>query len=278
MRKDSFWTLALVAVFVIFPVWLISTQPVDAAVGSWPRLALLVLSLLIGVPGFILLAIAVAQGMILTGRRRRTIQEVERQTTLTAVGMGSVAVTCTLALAADVPAAAGFYGALALAYALWCMPMSVRRVYYRLVIVVRATPEEAFALVSNPRNWSRYLPQIGVEEPIDEPLHLGSVVRTTWLEKHTAYTEDEQVIDFETGRRFGTASVHRRPSDGIYELTPVGGGTEIAWSYRSALTYPQAVLGGALRRRALVAHMVQRRKASLQVIKGLLEEQVPVPV
>ncbi len=277
MKKDSLWTFALLAVFVIFPVWLISTEPVDAAVGSWPRIALLVLSFVIGVPGFILLAMAVAQGVIQTGRRKR-LQEVERQTTMTAVGMGSLAVTCTLALAAYLPAAAGFYGALALAYALWCVPMSVRRVYYRLVIVVRATPEEAFGLVSNPRNWNRYFPQIGVEEPIDEPLHLGSVVHTTWLEKHTVYTDDEQVIDFEPGLRFGTASVIRRPSDGTYEMTPVVGGTEIAWTYWSALTYPQAVLGGALRRRALVARMVQRREASLQAIKRLLEEQVRVPV
>ena len=277
MRKDSLWTLVLLGVFVIFPVWLISTEPVDAAVGSLPRLVLLVLSFLIGFPGFVLLVIVVALGIIPTGRRKR-VQDVERQTTLTAVGMGSVAVMSTLALAAYFPAVAGLYGALALAYALWCVPMSVRRVYYRLAIVVQATPEEAFALVSNPRNWNRYLPQIGVEEPIDEPLHLGSVVHTTWSEKRTAYSEDEQVIDFEPGVRFGTASVHRRPSDGIYEMTPVAGGTEIAWTYWSALTYAQAVLGGALRRRALVARMIERRAASLQAIKRLLEEHVPVPV
>lgn len=277
MKRDSLWSAALFGVFLILPVFLISTNPFDAAVGSWLDIGLLSVAELVGIVGFSLLVVALAMSLSQAGRRRR-ITQLERENDLTALAMGLLVIFVTLALSVYHPAVAGFYGALALAYALWCLPYSARRIDYRLAVVANCSPEDAFALVSDPRNWNRYLPQLGVQETFDEPLHIGSIVHETWKEGRTVYTEDEVVIAYEPGHRFGTASVGRRPIDGVYEMTPVEGGTEIAWTYSSAFTYAQAVLGGVLRRRGFIARMIERRQKSLDAIKGLLEEPVPAAV
>lgn len=276
MKRDILWSAGLLVIFIVFPMWLVSTEPSDAPLRSWWAFALATLGVVVFVAGAILMVIVLA--MSLPRGLLRSVAQIERRQTLTAVVFSSLVITLALVMSTTYAAIAGLYAALGLAYGLWCLPMSARRLQLRLEVLVRCSPEAAFALVSDPRNWHSYFSQIEVEEPLDQPVRLGSTVSYIWREGTLAYRDDEVVIAFEPGRRFGTASKHRRPTDAVYEMSAIDDGTEIAFTHLSVMTYGQALLGGLLRRGAIVRRATERRWAAMTEIKRLLETRVPVSV
>lgn len=277
MRRDL-WTWVLVGVFIVAPIVnILYIEPAERIGERWTAITFLAASLLAGVVAAVLLGIALASSLF--GRRTlRRLQDLERQQNLTALGAGFLVAMLALAQAPANPVVAGIYTTVALAYALMCVPTSSRRLEYRLSRVVRCSPGAAFDLVSDPRNWHRYFPQMEVEPPLQLPLRVGSIVHAVWAQPRLAFSEDEEVIAFEPGRRFGTASAHGRPNAGVYEFTPVTEGTNVAWTYWSVLSYANAVLGGALRRGALVERMIERRSQSFERIAQILEAPSPAPV
>ncbi|HET7421405.1 MAG TPA: SRPBCC family protein [Candidatus Dormibacteraeota bacterium] len=254
-----------------------STEPADVPMQGLPQFALVAAAALVLVPGAIFIVIAIARGSFPVGRIRR-IQDVEWTQTCTAIGYGCLVAGLTLAMATTFPAVAGFYAAVVLAWALWNVPPTARRIQYRLRIVARSTPEAAFALVSDPRNWHSYLPALDVFGQLDLPLHIGSVVLTTFRQGRSVISEEEQVVAYDPGRRFGTASRHRRPTDGVYEMARIDEGTEIVWTYWTVLPYSFAVLALPFSRGATRERIIRRRQESLEAIKRLLEAPTPVSV
>lgn len=277
MRREMLWRAAPPLLFVGLPVYVLSIQRAEPPNQGWLEAVVVILAGAFLVPAFIFIALSVAKGFFALGAPRQ-IRDVDRSQRYTALGYGCLVASLTLVMATTYPAVAGFYGAAALAWALWCVPQPTRRLEYRLQISVRCSPQAAFELVSSPRNWHRYLPELDVLEPVDTPVRAGSLVHTVVRQGWFVISGDEQVIEYEPGRRFGTADTSQQPAVGIYEFSPAEGGTEIVWTYWSVMPYSVAVLGGALRRRALIAQFNKRRLRALQAMKALLEAPAPLPV
>ena len=164
------------------------------------------------------------------------------------------------------------------AYVLVWVPRTMRWVQYRSSVQARSTPLAAFELVSDPRNWHLYFPQLEVIEPLDKPLHMGSVIHDRVARDGYVIDADEVVVAFDPGRQFGTAIRKPRRSQGIYEFKEVDGGTEIEYTSWTVLTMAQAVLGVGLRRRSLTSKMIATRAPAMQRIKALLEAPGPATV
>jgi hypothetical protein len=184
-----------------------------------------------------------------------------------------------LVIAIDWRVGAAFLGP-ALAWALFWTPRSNRKVVMRAAIEVRCTPAAAFDLVSDPNNWHLYLPNIELAQPIQPPLHVGSLIHVRMRRHGVVSLEgEEEVVALEPGRRFGTAVRDTPdPSTGIYEFEEVAGRTKIEYTYRSAVSLPAAILGGSLRRKDMVERMYDRRAQMMDRIKLLMEEADPTSV
>lgn len=267
--KDDLPTYALLLVFVVIPVALISSEPVNMAVGSPLKIALLAVGILIGIPAFVFLAMAIVMYMLRI-RKQPEVRELMREQMFTAVGMGFLTATATITLALYYPAAAVIYVLLSVAYVWASVPESRRHLGYLSSVVVQSTPEAAFALVSDPRNWHRFHPEVEAEA-VDMPLHVGSLVWERVTVGRTVVSGQEEVTFFEPGRRFGTALLGGPGTSDDYEFTPVAGGTQIVYSFRGELTIPQAVLGGVFRRASQLKLMLARRELAMQRIQQILE-------
>ena len=276
-RKGEVLTLAVLLAFVA-PVVLIVFGPIYVApFGRALYIALLLGGVLTGAPGLVLFSVAWIM-RLRRGRKPARIERLLQEQSLNAIAAGLFAATMTFALATSFTPLATIYGAAALAYVLLSVPSSTRRQSYRSAVVARCTLEDAFALVSNPRNWPRYFPQLEVDEPVDAPPHVGSMVHVRVREGRQVVEADERVTELEAGRRFATAVVTPHANEGLYEFTPVAGGTEIAYSFHGEMTVAQAVLGGAVNRNGLLKRMISQREEGMQRIKQLLEAPEPVTV
>lgn len=162
-----------------------------------------------------------------------------------------------------------------LAWILFSIAPSRRRVGMQNRIEVACSPEDAFWFVSDPRNWSRYAPELEVVGPVDVPTHLGSVIHCKVHHADAVLDADETVTDFEPGRRFGTA-ILKSPHDsaGGYEFVPTSHGVAITYTFSGALSPLQAAVGGWLMRGRLVRRMQQRRGVAMAEVKRLLERVV----
>ncbi len=276
-RKGEVLTLAVLLAFVA-PVVLIVFGPIYVApFGRALYIAFLLGGVLTGAPGLVLFGVAWVM-RLRRGRKPARIEQLLLEQRLNAIAAGLFVATMTFALATNFTPLATIYGAAALAYVLLSAPSSTRRQSYRSAVVVRCTPEDAFALVSNPRNWPRYFPQLEVAEPVDAPPHVGSVIHLRVREGRQVVEADERVTELEAGRRFATAVVTPHANEGLYEFTPVADGTEIAYSFHGEMTVAQAVLGGAVNRNGLLKRMIAQREEGMQHIKQLLEAPEPVTV
>jgi hypothetical protein len=161
---------------------------------------------------------------------------------------------------------------LAAAWALTWLPTRVRRVDLVSAIEVRCSPQAAFDLVSDPRNWSSYFPQLTADTG-DDPVREGSVINVQLMreDKRVLHAE-ERVVDYEPGRRFATAIAEvATPATGSYDFEPVAGGTRIVYTYRSLIPLAMALLGGRIRVRT---KMAMRRGRGMARIKQILEGPV----
>jgi len=159
-----------------------------------------------------------------------------------------------------------------------CAPRS-RRVEMRASIDVRCDVQAAFELVSNPRNWRLYAPELEVLEPVETPVRAGTLVRARLHYSGRVMEADEIVTVFEPPRRFGTAiPASPHVTTGGYEIVPSGGGTSITYTFRGSLTPLQSFFGGWLLRGRLDRRMKERREIALAEIKRLLEAEPAAPV
>jgi hypothetical protein len=151
---------------------------------------------------------------------------------------------------------------------------SMRRVEMRSAVEVACSPAAAFDLVSDPRNWGRYFPELEVVGPVEHPVHPGTVIRTKVHLGASALNAEEIVTIYEPARRFGTEiPVPPHASSGTYDFAPSVSGTAIAYTFRGSLSPIQSALGGWLLRGRLVEKMARRRGVAMREIKRLLEER-----
>jgi hypothetical protein len=154
-----------------------------------------------------------------------------------------------------------------------------RRVEMSSSIEVACSPQAAFGLVSDPRNWPKYIPQLEVFGPVDVPVRVGSVIHVKVHSGEAILDADEIVTEFEPGRRFATA-IPRSPhaSSGGFEFVFSSALTAITYTFRGTLSPLQSALGGWVARRGLVEKMARRRGVAMVEIKRLLEAQEPASV
>ena len=167
---------------------------------------------------------------------------------------------------------------LLVAWVLVWLPPWMRRVVMSSSIQVASSREAAFDFLSNPNNWSRYLPDIELVEPVELPLHPGSVIRLRLRRGGSVLDGDETVREFERGRRFATRLLPPLVGSGTYDFSSFEGGTTITYTYRSTLGLSDAVLGVGLRRGRAISRMAARRGTAMKEVKRLLEDKDPVSV
>jgi hypothetical protein len=164
--------------------------------------------------------------------------------------------------------------AIVLAWILVSITPSMRRLEMQSAVEVVCSPAAAFDLVSDPRNWRRYIPELEVVGPVEHPVHPGTVIRTRIHRGDTALNAEEIVTIYEPARRFGTEiPLPAHASSGTYDFAPSVSGTAIAYTFRGSLSPIQSALGGWLLRGRLVKKMARRRGTAMKEIKRLLEER-----
>jgi hypothetical protein len=266
------WVLgwAPVVVFLLIPTALLVLGPIYVApMGRTLYIVLLGATLVVTLPGLVLFLIVVVMQVKRWGKEV-AIDALGREQRLTVICFAFVVPALALALATNITPLAPFYVSLVVAYIAWSVPSSARRIAYSSAIVVRSSPKDTFDFVSNPHKWGRYYIGYEVDEPIDEPLKVGSTIR---LKVHLAghvISGAERITRLEPYHRFASYAVGHE-EDGGFEFTPVAGGTEVTYTYQSLITVSQALLGGSLRRGIAVREMVKRREASMRLLKDLLE-------
>jgi hypothetical protein len=156
---------------------------------------------------------------------------------------------------------------------------SRRRVEMRSAVDVACSPSAAFELVSDPRNWQRYIPELEVVGAVETPVRPGSVIHARVYNGGDVRDAEEVVTVYEPGRRFATAiPASPHVSSGTYDFAPNEAGTAVTYTFRGRLSPVQSALGGWLFRGRLVERMAQRRGVAMLEIKRLLEGQAASPV
>lgn len=272
--KRQFWPVALMLVFVLVPLQLATMQPRTVYINDdASRILAIVVLIVVLISGVSTLAlIGLTFGTRARGANRPIhIRDLRLTVRLTAWGAGTALPVVAILLALANPLYAVIYAALVGFYLLYVVPTSRRRIGYRSTVTVRSTPEAAFALISDPHNWPRYLPDLEVVEPIDTPLHVGSVVSERVTSGGQVVDGQDTVTLLEPNRKLGMKGLNTPGSVDLYELKPLDGGTEISYSVEHLLGVPEAVIGAVLSRGAIVAKLRARREKALQRIKEILE-------
>jgi hypothetical protein len=163
--------------------------------------------------------------------------------------------------------------ALAIVYLLAFVPRSMRRIQFESTIVVRCTPKAAFALVSDPNNWHRYVPELELRAAVRAPVTVGDLIYDRVVVKGSTHDAIERVIAYEPGERFGTQIVGGHGTTGIYELYAADGGTLVTYRCQATLTLFEAWAGNGFRRGRLAAKLKEVRDPIMQRIKAILEAE-----
>lgn len=230
--------------------------------------------LAVGIPAMVFLILGLTR---MARRDAPSIPAIERGAAFMATGAILMLATFTLFVAQQSTQVGVAFGLLSVAYVLYCLPKATRRMAYRCAVTVRCSPEEAFALVSDARNWPRYEPGAKVLEPVDVPPHVGSVIHVTLTMPTVTLSADEEVTECEPPRRF-TTTLLGAGGEGIYDFTRATYGTEIAYTYRNVVGIRHALLGHAVLRFSTVGTMRRRKEQVMQVMKQILEAPPAVPV
>ncbi len=164
------------------------------------------------------------------------------------------------------------------AYAVVWIPESMRRLGFESRIAIRRPPQAVFDLVSSPRNWPRYFPEIEVVDAGPLPLKVGDVIHDRVTAGGSVVEAHEVVTDYEPGRRFGTGIPEPHQTHGVYELTPTAEGTDVTYTMRATLTIYEAWLGSGFRRGSMARRLLAVREPGMRRIKQLLEGADPAPV
>ena len=163
------------------------------------------------------------------------------------------------------------------AYMLVFVPPAMRRIQFQSSVVARCTPMQAFALVSDPNNWPRYVPELSLRSRVRTPVKLGDLIEDRVVWHGVTHDAVERVIAYEPGERFGTQIVGGHGTTGEYELFATDGGTLIDYRCRATLTLLEAWVGNGFRRGHLAAKLKVARDPIMERIKNVLEAE-PSPV
>lgn len=159
-------------------------------------------------------------------------------------------------------------------YLLAFIPARMRRLEFRSTIDVRCAPKDAFALVSDPNNWHRYVPELSLTAPVRTPVGIGDVIHDRIVRPNITNDGVERVIAYEPGVRFGTQMITGgHGTTGVYDFAWSDGITRITFSCQATLTLAEAWLGNGFRRGFITAQMKAGREVVMQRIKGLLEAE-----
>jgi hypothetical protein len=193
-----------------------------------------------------------------------------------ALSFGSlVLASCAVAASFEWRVGLAFLGLAAAWFLLW-VPTRSRRVDLTAEIEARCSPQAAFDLVSDPRNWSSYFPEL-TAATLDGPIGQGSVIQLQMTRQEGWVVDaEERVTAFEPGRRFATAIIGLpRLATGSYGFEAVAGGTRIIYTYRSVMPLATALLGGRI---GLGRKMAINRGRGMARVKQLLEGEAATSV
>lgn len=230
--------------------------------------------LAVGIPAAVLVLLGLTR---MARRDAPPVREIERAAMLGAIGTVLMLATLTLFLAEQSWQLGMAFGVLSVVYVLYALPEATRRLTFRSAVTVRCRPEDAFEFVSDARNWPLYFPEMKAVEPVDVPPHVGSRIHLTVTLPTVSLSADERVTEYEPPKRFATA-MEASKGDGVYDFTPVDGGTKIAYTVRMVIGIRHALLDHAVLRFSTVRAMRRRREQAMQVMKQILEARQPATV
>ena len=172
-----------------------------------------------------------------------------------------------------------FAAALAV-YLLAFVPRAMRRIAFESEIIAGSTPDAVFALVSDPNNWHRYVPEVTLTAPVRAPLKVGDLIYDRFVTGDVTLDGIERVVAFDPGVRFGTQMMSGgHGTTGVYDLFTAEGGTRIIYRCDTRLTVLEAWAGNGFRRGFLAGKLKANRDLTMQRIKAVLEaETAPVSV
>lgn len=172
-----------------------------------------------------------------------------------------------------------FAAALAV-YLLAFVPAAMRRIEFQSEIIAASTPEAVFALVSDPNNWHRYVPELTLRATVRPPLKVGDLIYDRFVAHEVTLEGIERVVAFDPGVRFGTQMLSGgHGTTGVYDLFKADGGTRIIYRCETSLTVLEAWAGNGFRRGFLAGKLKANRDLTMQRIKALLEaETAPASV
>ena len=261
-------------------------QGILIAIVLGPMLVALAVRIVLGDPRgptnllFALAAIAVVifavfAGLASRSQKGRSASRLDfnrREVTLGLIGIAFLVVAELLMAAAVDWRALGVFAVLPIGWILfWTAPVN-RRGVRQQTIDVRCTPQAAFELVSNPENWPAYNPNIELVRPLQEPIHVGSVIQLQARHDGKVHEGAEEVVAFEPGKRFasGVMKGHVTGTDS-YDLEPSPRGTRITYRFRFHMSLPMAAIGGGLLLRSEAKKLMAEREVIMERIKGMLE-------
>lgn len=143
-----------------------------------------------------------------------------------------------------------------------------RRIRTHNSVEIRCTPAAAFALVGDPRQFSRYVDGYEVDAPANQEVGIGYRYRSRFRGlSGYVFEVDEEILDYQPGRLI-KETVVGVPSVGTCTVERAPAGTRVIYVYEGRLSFPQALLD--LRAR-IVVDITAHRQRSYQRLKAILE-------
>jgi len=216
-----------------------------------------------------------ADARVLLPRRVARVGDAERRLRLFAYAMGCLVLAVVFVGQGRDSGSLWLLGFSAGWVLLW-LPRRMRRIEIKSAVDVRCTAQAAFAFVSNPNNWHLYLPQLELREPVDEAVHIGTIIPLRMQRARDSPLEgDDEVVVYEPGWCFATRT-RDDPGFGTGSFTfqPVASLTRIEYTYRAQVPVTTALVGEAgMMRWLLIRKMRENRDRIMQRIKDLLEDR-----
>ena len=164
----------------------------------------------------------------------------------------------------------------AIVWALIWLPVAIRRISVTTSILVDRDPKAVFWFVSDFRNSPRYIPELeSVEKLTEGDIGPGTQFRERVRIGDYVTEGVDEIVDFSPPTRFTSHTLSTRGSVGVTTFAPQQGGTLVSYTYRSEVTYAEALVGAVFRRRSLVGVLRSRREAMWVRLKQLMETPAP---
>lgn len=151
----------------------------------------------------------------------------------------------------------------------WVLRPSGRAIRTHVSVEIRCSPAEAFAVVGDPRQFTRYVEDLELDVPADRKVGVGYRYHVRLRRPHGyVYEGDEEIVEYQPGRLIKERVVGRPPAVGTCTVELAPGGTRVIYDYESLISVPQALLG---LRDATTIKTTAARQRAWQRLKALLE-------